>query len=108
MHNHDKVMKTFLETRTDGFDLNAKSNNDRTPLHLSAIHNAFRAAGLLVDAGADVNARDEAGKTPLMLCTSDKVARLLLTCDINATDNNSWTPLHHACQNGRAEVAALL
>ena len=69
----------------------------------------------LLDAGADVNARDDQGNTPLhwVARTSElwyapqvaEVIRLLLDAgaDINATDDHGDTPLH---QTSRASTSA--
>lgn len=42
-----------------------------TPLmRVSAVSGSRRVASLLIEAGADVNAKDKDGKTPLMVCCS--------------------------------------
>ncbi|ORY36167.1 ankyrin, partial [Rhizoclosmatium globosum] len=46
------------------FNVNAVDAFGRMPIHLAALHGGF-ACALLVDAGADINAVSEEGKTPL-------------------------------------------
>ncbi|MCC6003775.1 MAG: ankyrin repeat domain-containing protein [Thermofilum sp.] len=67
----------------------------------------------LLSKGANVNARDERGHTPLHYAAMEghaKVAKLLLErgADVNARDDMGWTPLHHAAAGGHANVARLL
>ena len=64
-------------------------------------------------AGADVNARNEYGQTPLHRAASNKnpaVAALLIDrgADINARDKEGETALHRAASNKNPAVAALL
>ncbi|MEO7207462.1 MAG: ankyrin repeat domain-containing protein [Steroidobacteraceae bacterium] len=70
-------------------------------------------AASLLDQGAVIDARDEAGRTPLMLAvTEDKleIVRLLLArgADPNAADNAGHTPIQQATKRNLQDVAALL
>jgi ankyrin repeat protein len=65
-------------------------------------------ARLLVHAGADVNARDNRGSTPLMETPwNAAAARVLIEngANVNARNNEGWTPLTHASST---EVVRLL
>ncbi len=70
-------------------------------------------AASLLDQGAVIDARDETGRTPLMLAvTQDRIeiVRLLLArgADPNAADNAGHTPLQQAAKRNLRDVAALL
>ena len=70
-------------------------------------------AELLLAKGADVNAKDTSGSTPLSMAAyagNKDVAELLLAkgADINAKDKNGNTPLQNAASNGRTDVVDLL
>ena len=67
----------------------------------------------LLDKGAVIDARDEAGRTPLMLAVIQgrlEVVRLLLArgADPNAADNTGHTPLQQARERNAQDIAALL
>ncbi len=75
---------------------------DVTILHQSVVQNS-ELTKVLLDLGADVNAKGFLGRTPLhQACQADRginpAADLLLKAgaDINARDANGWTPLFHA------------
>jgi ankyrin repeat protein len=73
----------------------------------------LKAVSLLLDAGADVEARDRKGRTILHVVASHgdlKAVELLLSGDatVNVPDAQGVTPLHVAVRNGHAAVAALL
>jgi ankyrin repeat protein len=85
----------------------------RTPLHNSSRDGDLDEVRRLLEAGADIGAKDKYGWTPLQrVCLRGhlEVARLLLDrgADARAVDKYGWTPLHRACWNGYLEVARLL
>ena len=84
----------------------------------SLIHKAVRDGNIEVvkqylDAGTDVNAKDENGVTPLHQAAfggQKEVVELLIAAgaDVNAKEEDGWTPLHFAAEGGHKEVAELL
>jgi ankyrin repeat protein len=70
-------------------------------------------ATALLDQGAARDARDELGRTPLMLAVMQRrveVVRLLLDhgADPNVADNTGRTPLQQAKQQDLREIAGML
>jgi len=97
------VAKLLLNKSKSSDEVNARDNNDNTPLHFAArFEDSLRVATLLVEEGADVSLKNEYGKTPLheaAIYDAINVAKLLLNKsrdEMNARDNNNDTPLHLA------------
>jgi len=68
---------------------------------------------LLLTYGADINAVDDAGDSPLLQCARDGFvdgARLLLEhgANPNLRDEQGKSPLDHAVENGHVEIADML
>jgi len=83
---------------------------DRTPLHHAWY---VSTAELLIEEGADVNAKDGAGQRPLhrmALGNRKDVAELLIArgAEVNAKDNEGKNPLALAKEKGHEEIVALL
>jgi ankyrin repeat protein len=88
------------------------SGKDYTPLH-KAVMMDIESTKLLLDLGANVNARDGAGTTPLHKAAEhgDKaIVELLIErgADVNAKDIAGDTALHRAAQYGNVSIAQVL
>jgi ankyrin repeat protein len=92
-----------------GANVNAKEDGE-TPLHMAALSGPKEVAELLIAKGADVNAKDEDGVTPLHWTETEEIAELLIAAgaDVNAMDNSGDTPLDTAIRRKRPETADLL
>lgn len=90
---------------------------DRTPLHCAAIHNEgsshFDTIKLLLSNGAQVNALNKEGKTPLHYAAQkacDKTIKLFLDfkADLNIKDSSDQFPIFEAIKAGNEEAVQLL
>ncbi|RYG73776.1 hypothetical protein EON80_03020 [bacterium] len=91
-----------------------------TPLHVAALWRALDAAQLLVQKGADVNARDARAETPLFEALSQptgffaerarSMAKFLLgkKASVNAIEQNGSSVLHRAVQSDDAALIELI
>jgi ankyrin repeat protein len=98
-----------------GVDVHAQNKADATALHLAAFSGRLEIVQLLLDHSSNPNAENEEGRTPLDSVTRGKykspehgvsIARLLLELgvNVNAQENNRFTPLHWATFYGKLEV----
>ncbi len=96
-----------------GIDLHA-GHFKSTPLHEAVRRGLPESARVLLQAGADVNARGYKGTTPLfdaIRCRQTECTRLLLLCpdiDVNATDDDGNFALWCAAKSGDAHWVQLL
>ena len=86
-------------------------------MHFAAYYEKFKLVQKLIEYDADIDVRDQYGRTPLYWASDDRyfndgsVVRLLLErgADVNArADNDGSTPLHEASRYGALEVVRLL
>jgi len=96
-------------------NVNARDTSGRksSPLHFAAGYGRREAVEILLNAGANVHARDDGGLIPLHNACSfghAEVVALLLRAgaDPNARDNWSYTPLHEASIKGKNDVCVML
>ena len=97
-----------------GANLNVKDSGKRHPLTWAASSGNCDAILSLINAGADVEARDKDGLTA-MHCAASRgfqqcVASLVSLCgaDFEAKDKNGSTPLHYSVTLGHTDCTKLL
>ncbi|HLX45699.1 MAG TPA: ankyrin repeat domain-containing protein [Bryobacteraceae bacterium] len=95
--------------------VSALSSDGWTPLHLAAFFGKLEAARLLLNKGAQVNARstNPMQNMPLHAAAAGKhseIIKLLLDhgASANARQHGGWTPLHAVAQNGDVDSAKAL
>ena len=82
-------------------------------IHQAAKDGNIEAVKQHLDAGADVNTKDEFGRTPLHGAAykgHKETVELLIAkgADVNAKDKRGWTPLHWVVSGGHKEIVELL
>lgn len=97
-----------------GVDVNVQDETRNTALHHAVAEAQLDVVNVLLKhAKLDINARNNAGETPLHLAGSkgrQKIAALLIDhgAEINAVDNRQYTPLCAAAFEGRPETIKVL
>ena len=95
-------------------DLNVRSVDNITPLIAATILDRLQVVQILLDAHADVNARDRAGWTPLIHFAASNGnlelgnALIRADADINARDKNGTTALIAAAAKGNLDFVKVL
>ncbi|MBA2651699.1 MAG: ankyrin repeat domain-containing protein [Tatlockia sp.] len=111
----DNIKRIISLLVKNGIDLNLKSNDNETPLHLAYKHNPVAAMELLQYHDIDVNAKDKHGSTPLHLAlSSGSRDRQLIQlgiekgAEVDARDVYGMTPLLYAINSENLEAIDLL
>lgn len=117
------VLQTLEASGADPATCNAYDGT--SPLHLAIATPDERVLSWFLAQGLDANVRTHTGETPLMRAASvtkdedcdpatgewalrDARALVAAGVDINLTDDAGRSALHHACEAGAGEMAALL
>ena len=114
------TLLTALLTVPTVFVLTARAGTEgvSTPLHQAVNAGDIERVKSLLSDGADVNAKDDKGNTPLHLLArygykKQDIAELLIAkgADVNARNKDGWTPLHFTAwrsYTGHLNIAKLL
>jgi cytohesin len=88
----------------------AERKSGETPLHSAVLHDKLNIVEALLSAGADVNAKDKWGSTPLHFAASPGTATALLKAKakVNAVNSGGRIPLHDAAHRGMDQVVQTL
>ena len=112
-----KLLKFLIDR---GLDVNKRRHPSTTLLHKAAEFGAPKHAAMLLVAGASTRARDDKGRTPLMVAVKKqdnwglpalklKTVRLLLRVSpLGAEDSEKKTALMHAIEAGDPNIIRLL
>ncbi|KAJ5255295.1 hypothetical protein N7497_007223 [Penicillium chrysogenum] len=105
--NREEVVRVLIEKGA-----NIESTHvGETPLHVACESGSVEVARCLIESGARLDTWGRRGSSLLHAATNEvKGVKLLVEkgVDIEVKDDQSETPLHRACWNGRAETAAFL
>ncbi|KAI0226875.1 hypothetical protein LSAT2_022672 [Lamellibrachia satsuma] len=112
--DHLEALKVLLKKKSVQRLINIPDRYENTPLHIAAQNGFVPCIQELLEAGADLDAKNEEEQTPLHLAAKNgktKVVRELVKKDymvINDEDEDSNTALHLAALNGYSKTAFAL
>ncbi|EAX91220.1 ankyrin repeat protein, putative [Trichomonas vaginalis G3] len=109
MNNSINMLDLLVD---NGADINALRNDLSTPLHLAAEYNSTECAIDLVQKGANIEAKQCQGITPLCIAVSKSretaIALIELGADVNAVGAGQCPILNIACSCALKDIAPLL
>jgi hypothetical protein len=109
-----KAVNFCIKHGADPNAIDSGHGYEQTALHAAACEGNEKITRLLLEAGANPNARDKEGATPLHIAVQHgnaiEVAIALIEkgADVNAQESNGQTPLHRAANYGHKDACRIL
>ena len=114
-YNYFSIIEKLLNINYIGYPLiDLKDKNKLCPIHYAVIFNNINILKLLISKNTNVNIKDGAGMTPLMIAIKSKkivIVKYLLgleNININLINNDGQTALHIACNYEYENIVELL
>jgi ankyrin repeat protein len=110
LEDNIKELQRCLKSRNGKKYLHSTSPEGQTGLHIAVQENKMLIVELLINHGANVNAKANRDATPLHSAARRDIATLLIEkgADVNAKSSNNITPLIGAARSANKEMALLL
>ena len=109
------IIQASMNGRTESAEemLLKNRENNNTALIWASRNGHTNTVEMILNMGADVNAKDNSSNTALIRASKNghtETATMLLEngADVNAKDNDNWTALIEASENKQTEIVALL
>jgi len=113
--NRTDIIRTLLKDQTNLENESEDQNRvpGTRPLHTAAFNNSSDAINLLLDRGAELEARNQYGRTPLFWAVLNNSADAVILmikrgADVKARDEDGDTPLHHAAWHNSHDAIKIL
>lgn len=110
--NNTNVREVERLSTTHNIDINARGYCDKTPLYYAVEKQHDKIVSQLIRARANVEAKDDDGKTPLFAAAVGKqsIVKALIKAQANVNVRNKYNTavLHSAARSGTPEVVQLL
>ncbi|XP_049762865.1 ankyrin-1-like [Schistocerca cancellata] len=111
-----QIIAFAKEQIEQGMRLDIMDHQGRTPLHYAALTGNHRVMKLLISLGANVNALDVYGKTPIVMpaihslkdCRLVKQLLINAGADLTVRDKHGKTALHTSFENDNIEITKFL
>lgn len=113
MSGNTSIVKSFIAKYGDELSVTAVNKYGETALHIAVIGGQTGIARILLDSGANVNAKDHNGWTPLFFSgkrPNKDLVELLIQhgAQVNISSNSGWTPVHALAVSDNSELIRLL